>query len=134
MKTSFFILIFIICLVGCSSLNSENTLNYKNDLKNLFESIREKGVSSQNSKDNFTMRRLGIDKIEIKYNTNHTEMIEADSIVIFHKFERVPFYHERIIYDFADLPQNFGDEEIITASYKRVQLNERWYFEEFGFD
>ena len=34
----------------------------------------------------------------------------------------------------AKKPRNFGNETVELASYKIVQLDERWYYSEIGFD
>lgn len=62
-------------------------------------------------------------------------MEENDSLIIFIQRAGSLFESEkRIIYDLNKNPLNNGEEIIKSASYKCIQLNERWYYSEIGFD
>lgn len=80
------------------------------------------------------LRKCGIMRMKIDYGQSES-IIGADSLVTFVKNPANIFVPEkRILYDFASTPRNFGSERLINASYERVQINDRWYFETEGFD
>jgi hypothetical protein len=85
------------------------------------------------------MRKLDVDyviKNSDKKNIRYTGFIEeSDSLMIFIKrSSSIITPEKRIIYDFARIPRKFGNDTINGASYKRTQLNDRWYFTTVGFD
>jgi hypothetical protein len=69
-------------------------------------------------------------------NLNYSGFIEEnDSLIFFIKRSNSILENEkRIIYDFNEIPRNFGNDTILGASYRIVQLDERWYYSEEGFD
>jgi hypothetical protein len=71
-----------------------------------------------------------------KKNNRYSGFIEeSDSLLILIKKSSSIFQLEkRIIYDFARVPREFGSDTIIGASYKIIQLNDRWYFSTVGLD
>jgi hypothetical protein len=85
------------------------------------------------------VRSLHIDLIiknSGKKNPNNSGFVEEnDSLIIFIKRAGNIIDHEKlIIYDFKSEPQNYGNDEILGASYRIVRLDERWYYPEIGFD
>lgn len=80
------------------------------------------------------LRKYGITRMKIEYGQSES-IIGADSIVTFVKTSSNIFVPEkRILYDIAYKPRNFRSEKLVNASYERVQINDRWYFESEGFD
>lgn len=141
-KTHLFIL--FLAFISCNPFNENKVLKYKDDLINLvsnFEKYND-GVYDRDEIDEFTIRdinKLNIDlvvKNGNKKNPNYSGFIEEnDSLIIFIKKANNIFDTEkRIIYDSHETPKNFGNNNITGASYKLIQLDERWYYSEIGFD
>jgi hypothetical protein len=119
-------------------------LKYKADLNNLvlkFEKYDD-GSYDRDEIDEFTIedvRKLDIDAVVKNYgkkNSSYSGFIEEnDSLIIFiNRSGSIFDVERRIIYDFNENPRNFGNKKITGASYEIVQLDERWYYSEIGFD
>jgi NhaP-type Na+/H+ and K+/H+ antiporter len=119
-------------------------MKYKKDLTPLVSKLKDynKGTYDKDDLDEFIMsdlERLNIDvvvKNDSEKNPNYSGFIEEnDSLIIFIKRSTNMFSLEkRIIYDYNKKPRNFGNKNIINASYKIKQLDERLYYSEEGFD
>lgn len=133
-----------IILISCNPFNENRVLDYEDDLNALVSKIEkyDNGSYDRDEIDEFIIgkvRNLDIDLIvknSGKKNPSYFGFIEEnDSLIIFvNRSGSIIETEKRIIYDFNKNPRNFGNENIIGASYKIVQLNERWYYSEIGFD
>ncbi|MGM8361361.1 hypothetical protein ACSV4D_05525 [Flavobacterium sp. ARAG 55.4] len=141
-KTSLFLL--LLTFISCNPFNENKVLKYKNELINLVSKFEKynNGVYDRDEFDEFLIddiEQLDIDlvvKNGNKKNLNYSGFIEEnDSLLIFIKKSNSLFDKEkRIIYDSTKKPRNFGNNEVIGASYKFIQVDERWYYSEIGFD
>jgi hypothetical protein len=119
-------------------------MNYKTELIDLTSKMDkyENGIYDRDGIDEFIIedvRDLDIDLIVKnigKKNPGYSGFVEEnDSLIIFVKRSGGLIETEkRIIFDFNKKPRNFGNNNIIGASYKIVQWDERWYYSELGFD
>ena len=55
-------------------------------------------------------------------------------IIFIKKSRNIANSEKRILFDTAKKPRNYGNDTIIGASYKLIQINDRWYFSTIGFD
>ena len=143
MKKRIIFILSVVC-VSCNPFDEKKVLDYKAELTDLVSKIDkyDNGTFDRDEIDALLIsdiRALDIDlviKNSGKKNPSYSGFVEEnDSLIIFIKRSGSLFYEEkRIIYDFNKKPRNFGTEKIVGASYKIVQLNERWYFSEIGFD
>ena len=119
-------------------------MNYKRELADLTLKIEkyENGTFDIDEIDEFIIRdvrKLDIDLIvknDGNKNPSYSGFIEEnDSLIIFiNRSDNIFDKEKRIIYDFNRTPQNFGNNKIIGASYRVVQLSNRWYYSEIGLD
>jgi hypothetical protein len=138
------LVILAITLTSCNPFDEKRVLDYKTELNDLTSKIDkyENGTYDRDEIDEFiigNVRDLDIDLIvknSGKKNPNYSGFVEEnDSLIIFiKKAENIIGEEKRIIYDFNKKPRNFGNDEIIGASYRIVQLDERLYYSEIGFD
>jgi hypothetical protein len=136
--------ILVIIFISCNPFDEKRVLNYKTELTNLTSKINkyENGTYDRDEMDEFIIgdiRNLDIDLIvknSGKKNPSFSGFVEEnDSLIIFIKRPSSLFDEEkRIIYDFNKQPRNYGNNKIVGASYRIVQLNERWYYSEMGFE
>mgnify|MGYP000241049527 CR=1 FL=1 len=143
MKKTFLALLAII-LTSCHPFGEQKVLSYKTELENLALQFQkyDNGTFDRDEIDEFLIgeiRDLNIDlvvKNGDKKNPSYSGFDEEnDSLVIFIKKSNSLFDTEkRILFDYHKKPQNYGNNEISGASYSIVQLNERFYFSEEGFD
>lgn len=143
MKKTVLIILSVI-LISCNPFNENRVLEYKGELNDLVSNIEkyDNGTYDRDDIDEFIIgdiRDLDIDffvKNSGKKNMSYSGFVEEnDSLIIFVNRSGSIFHTEkRIIYDFNKKSRNFGNETIIGASYRIVQLNERWYYSEIGFD
>tara|TARA_R110002110_G_scaffold89504_1_gene233091 strand:- start:125 stop:556 length:432 start_codon:yes stop_codon:yes gene_type:complete len=143
MKETAIIMLSVI-LISCHPFDENRVLDYKDDLVELVTKIEhyDNGSYGRDETDEFVIgdiRKLNIDLI-VK-NTGKVNPIfsgfveESDSLIIFiNRSNNILDVERRIIYDFNKNPRNFGNDSIIGASYKIVQLDERWYYSEIGLD
>ncbi|MCM5663575.1 hypothetical protein [Galbibacter mesophilus] len=138
------LVILVITFTSCSPFEEKGVLDYKAELTDLTSKLNDydNGIFDRDSMDEFIIeevRNLNIDLI-IKNigqkNLSYSGFVEeSDSLVIFVNRSGSIFKTEkRIIYDFNKRPRNFGNDTIVGASYRIVQLDERWYYSEIGFD
>lgn len=138
------LIILGIAFTSCNPFDEKRVLNYKTELSDLTSKIDDydNGILDRDSMDEFIIeeiRDLNIDLI-IKNigqkNPSYSGFVEEnDSLIIFVNRSGSIFKTEkRIIYDFNKNPRNFGNDTIIGASYRIIQLDERWYYSEIGFD
>ncbi len=138
------LVILAITLTSCNPFDEKRVLDCKTELNDLISKIDnyDNGTYDRDEIDEFiigNVRDLDIDLIlknSGKKNPNYSGFVEEnDSLIIFiKKAENVTGEEKRIIYDFNKKPRNFGNDEIIGASYRIVQLDERLYYSEIGFD
>lgn len=138
------LIILLVILISCNPFNENKVLKYKDDLKDLVDKIDkyDNGTFDRDEIDEFTIGKVRDLKIDLivknsgKKNLSYSGFIEEnDSLIIFIKRSvSIIDLEKRIIYDFNKIPRNFGNENIIGASYRIVQLDERWYYSELGFD
>jgi len=138
------LVILAITLTSCNPFDEKRVLDYKTELNDLTSKIDkyDNGTYDRDEIDEFiigNVRDLDIDLIvknSGKKNPNYSGFVEEnDSLIIFIKrAENIIGEEKRIIYDFNKKPRNFGNDEIIGASYRIVQLDERLYYSEIGFD
>ena len=140
------LIIFILSLVclSCNPFDEKRVLDYKVELTDLVLKIDkyDNGTFDRDEIDEFLIGDISALDIDLviknsgKKNPSYSGFVEEnDSLIIFIKRSGSIFHEEkRIIYDFNKKPRNFGSETIVGASYKIVQLNERWYYSEIGFD
>ena len=143
MKKLIFV-IFTIVFISCNPFDKERVLDYKTELNNLVSKIEkyDSGTYDRDEIDEFLIgdiRKLDIDLIvknDGMKNPSYSGFFEEnDSLIIFIKRSGSIIDNEkRIIYDFNKIPLNYDNAEVIEASYRIVQLNERWYYSEIGFD
>ena len=136
--------IIALAFISCSPFDEEKVLYYEPELIKIIKKIDkyDHGTYNRDEIDEFTIedvRDLGIDIIVKNYgkkNHNYSGFVEEnDSLMIFiKKSESIIDKEKRIVYDFNKTPRNFGNDKIIGASYRIIQLNERWYYSETGFD
>ena len=133
-----------IAFTSCNPFNEKRVLDYKAELTDLTSKIDDydNGIFDRDSMDEFIIeevRDLDVDLI-IKNvgqkNPNYSGFVEEnDSLIIFvNRSESIFKTEKRIIYDFNKNPRNFGNDTIVGASYRIIQLDERWYYSEIGFD
>ncbi len=142
MKYCRYILIALI-LISCNPFQKDRVMNYNSELMDIFKIMQEyNNVTLEIDSDDRLaekMQDLGIDYIvkntdrkNIHY-SGFTE--ENDSLLIFiKKSQNLLVSEKRIIYDFSKKPRNFGNDTIVNASYKIIQINNRWYFSIVAFD
>jgi hypothetical protein len=138
------LILFLTFLISCNPYHENRVLEHENELLNLISKLEkyENGTYGRDEIDEFIIedvRDLDIDfivKNSGKKNPNYSGFIEeSDSLIIFIKKSNSILENEkRIIYDFNEIPRNFGNDTILGASYRIVQLDERWYYSEIGFD
>lgn len=131
-------------LISCNPFNENKALEYESELDDLVKKLEkyENGIYDRDELDEFIIadiRDLDVDYVVINKgnkNPDYSGFIEEnDSLIILIKKSNDMFEKEnRLIYDFYKKPRNFGSNNIELASYRLVQLNERWYFSEVGFD
>ena len=136
--------IIALASISCSPFDEEKVLYYEPELIKIIKKIDkyDHGTYDRDEIDEFTIedvRDLGIDIIVKNYgkqNHNYSGFVEEnDSLMIFiKKSESIIHTEKRIIYDFSKSPRNFGSDTIISASYRIVQINKRFYYSETGFD
>lgn len=129
--------------MGCNPFHADRVLKNESELIEICQFMEEyDNVTLEiESDDRLTdkMRKLDIDyvvKNNNKKNFTYSGFVEeSDSLMIFIKrSSSILSSEKRIIYDFARIPRKFGNETIEGASYKRTQLNDRWYYTTEGFD
>jgi len=135
---------FSICLISCNPFHDNRVLKHENELLYLISKLEkyEDGTYSRDEIDELiieNVRDLDIDfivKNSGKKNPNYSGFIEeSDSLIIFiKKSDSMLDNEKRIIYDFNVIPRNFGNDTITGANYRIIQLNNRWYYSEEGFD
>ena len=138
------LIVLTIALTSCNPFDEKRVLDYKSELTDLISKIDkyDNGTFDRDEIDEFIIsdvRDLDIDLIVKNSGKNNPTyagfMEENDSLIIFIKRAgNIVDLEKRIIYDFNKKPLNFGNNQIIGASYKIVQLDERWYYSEIGFD
>lgn len=138
------LVIFAVVFISCNPFDEKRVLDYKTELTYLISKINkyDNGIYDRDEMDEFIIgdiRDLDIDLIvknSGKKNPNYTGFVEEnDSLIIFVKISgSINQTEKRIIYDFNKRPRNFGNDTIIGASYKIIQLDERWYYSELGFE
>lgn len=138
------LVILVIAFTSCNPFDEKRVLDYKTELTYLTTKIDkyDNGTFDRDEIDEFIIgdvRDLNIDLIvknSGKKNPNYSGFVEEnDSLIIFvNKSGSIIEKEKRIIYDFNKKPRNFGNDNIVGASYKIVQLNKRWYYSELGFD
>lgn len=143
MKNLIFIILAIV-FISCNPFDENRVLDYKMELTELTSKIDnyDSGNYDRYEIDEFIIedvRDLDIDLIvknSGNKNPSYSGFVEEnDSLIIFVNRSGSIFKTERrIIYDFNKKPRNFGNDNIIGASYKIVQLDARWYYSELGFD
>ncbi len=130
-------------MISCNPFHGNRVLKNESELIEIFHFMEEyNSVTLEVESDDRLadrMRKLDIDyviKNSDKKNIRYTGFIEeSDSLMIFIKrSSSIITPEKRIIYDFARIPRKFGNDTINGASYKRTQLNDRWYFTTVGFD
>jgi hypothetical protein len=119
-------------------------LDYKTELTDLTLKIDEydNGTYDKDEIDEFIIgdvRDLDIDLIVKnlgKKNPSYSGFVEEnDSLIIFvNRSGSITETEKRIIYDLNKKPRNFGNVKITGSSYKIIQLDERLYYSEMGFD
>lgn len=143
-KLKIVLILFSILLISCNPFHENRVLEYENELMDLTSKLEkyENGTYSRDEIDEFiieNVRDLDIDfivKNSGKKNPNYSGFIEeSDSLIIFiKKSDSMLDNEKRIIYDFNVIPRNFGNDTITGANYRIIQLNNRWYYSEEGFD
>ena len=138
------LVILAIVLISCNPFDEKRVLDYKTELTELTSKIDkyDNGTYDRDEIDEFIIddvRDLDIDLIVKNSgmkNPSYSGFVEEnDSLIIFvNRSGSIIETEKRIIYDFNKKPRNFGNDNIIGASYKIVQLDERWYYSELGFD
>lgn len=138
------LIILSLTLISCSPFDENRVLEYKDDLNNLVSKIEkyDNGTYDRDEIDEYIIgdiRDLNIDvvvKNSGMKNPNYSGFIEEnDSLIIFiNRSSSIIDVERRIIYDFNKNLRNFGNDSIIGASYRIIQLDERWYYSEMGFD
>ncbi|MBU3820840.1 hypothetical protein KO566_02105 [Flavobacteriaceae bacterium XHP0103] len=136
--------ILAIVFTSCNPFDEKRVLDYKTELTDLTSKIDkyDNGTYDRDEIDEFIIedvRNLDIDLIvknDEKKNPSYSGFVEEnDSLIIFIKRAGTIIDQEkRIIYDFNIKPRNFGNDKIIGASYRIVQLDKRWYYSEIGFN
>ena len=143
MKELIFVILAIV-FISCNPFDEKRVLDYKAELTELTSKIDnyDNGTYDIDNIDELIIgdvRDLDIDLIVKnigKKNPSYSGFVEEnDSLIIFIKRSGSIIEDEkRIIYDFNKTPRDYGSDEIIGASYRIVQLNERWYYSAIGFD
>ena len=138
------LVILAVVFISCNPFDEKRVLDYKPELADLISKIDkyDNGTYDRDEIDEFIIgdiRDLDIDLIVKnigKKNPNYFGFVEEnDSLIIFvNRSRSIIETEKRIIYDFNKKPRNFGNDNIIGASYRIVQLDERWYYSELGFD
>lgn len=111
---------------------------HETDLIKLFHETEEGGAKKPQyahlGVNRFQIADSTFDELLIEYDQTNLQ-IHGDSLASFIiKSTSILKPEQRIVYDFGVIPGNYGDINLSGASYSRQQLNERWYFEEIGFD
>ncbi len=143
MKTCILVILVII-FTSCNPFDEKRVLDYKTELTDLISKIDkyDNGSYDRDELSEFIIEDVSdlcidlIVKNSGKKNPSYSGFIEEnDSLIIFVNRPGIIIKTEkRIIYDFNKKPRNFGNDNSIGASYKIVQLDERWYYSELGFD
>jgi hypothetical protein len=130
-------------LISCNPFHADRVLKNESELIEIYHFMEEyNSVTLEVESDDRLadrMRKLEIDyviKNSDKKNVRYSGFVEeSDSLMIFIKrSSSIITPEKRIIYDFARIPRKFENGTINGASYKRIQLNDRWYFTTVGFD
>ena len=136
--------IIFLTFISCNPFNENKVLKYKDNLMFLVSKFNryDTGTYDKDEFDEFIINDIESLNIDIvvkngsKINLDYSGFIEEnDSLIIFIKKADNTFdLEKRIIYDYKKQPRNFGNKNIINASYKIIQLDERLYYSETGFD
>lgn len=135
---------FSIVLISCKPFGENSVLEYKEELNDVVIKLEkyENDTYDRDEIDESIISNIGDLDIDLvvknsgEKNPNYSGFIEEnDSLIIFIKRSNSILENEkRIIYDFNEIPRNFGNDTIFGASYRIFQLEERWYYSEEGFD
>jgi hypothetical protein len=138
------LVIISIVFISCNPFDEKRVLDYKTELTDLTLKIDEydNGTYDKDEIDEFIIgdvRDLDIDLIVKnlgKKNPSYSGFVEEnDSLIIFvNRSGSITETEKRIIYDLNKKPRNFGNVKITGSSYKIIQLDERLYYSEMGFD
>ncbi|AFM06319.1 hypothetical protein Fleli_4019 [Bernardetia litoralis DSM 6794] len=141
-KNTLFIL--VILLTSCNPFGKNDVMNYETELNELVMKLEEypQGQYDRGDINKFMIADVSYLYIDLiiknidKGSGRYFGFVEKnDSLIIFiNKSENMFDTEERIIYDFAKEPRNFGNNKIIGAAYEITQVDERWYYSEEGFD
>ena len=139
-----FLLFVVLSFFSCDPFSRERVLNYEKELIHLSSKIEHypNGSYDRDEMDEFIIddiRDFGIDYIVKNMatkNPSYDGFIESNDSLIIHikKAGSIFSSEKRIIYDFKNKPRNFGNQEVVGASYSLTQLSNRWYYAEVGFD
>ena len=138
------LIILGIASTSCNPFDEKRVLDYKAELTDLTSKIEDydNGIFDRDSMDEFIIEEIRDSDVDLiiknvgQKNSSYSGFVEEnDSLIIFVNRSGSIFKTEkRIIYDFNKNPRNFGNDTIIGASYRIIQLDERWYYSEIGFD
>uniref|UniRef100_UPI004049D44F hypothetical protein n=1 Tax=Flavobacterium sp. TaxID=239 RepID=UPI004049D44F len=139
-----YLIILSATLISCNPFSANRVLNYEDELFDLVSRLENHHSGTYKIDELHEDLQDGANDLNIDFIVKNKEtknpkfsgfMEENDSLIIFVKKAKHIFdFEQRIIYDFSKSPRNFGSDDLILASYKSTQLNERWYFTEIGFD
>ena len=120
------ILIFL-SSISCSSLISNQDEIERLTSRYLKNELSKKELRQAIIKLGYLDVEIGMTKKSISYMDSIVEIF-VEKGTLFGR--NAKFY----LYDFSAKPRNIGSQVIQNASYKRIQVSERWYIEEYGFD
>ena len=138
--------LFILTLffISCNPFDENQVLEYQEDLNDLVIKLEQydNGSYDRDEIDEFIIgdiRKLDIDVVIKNYgkkNPSYSGFVEENDslIILVNRSGSIIDNERRIIFDLNKKPRNFGNDTIIGASYRIVQLDERWYYSEIGFD
>ncbi len=127
-------------LMSCSPKIDENFIkeNESELLSIAQESLKSKTETFDGKGDDEIsnrIKKLGVNKIEVKYKVQSNDFIGDDSLIYFSIDNESIFEPTKyLVYDFSKIPRKWGNEENIGAAYNRKQVSDRWYYETIGFD
>ncbi len=129
MKT-FILSSLLILIVSCGGVPS---IKHQEDIEQIVDLVLAKQITVEDAENQ--IKDLGY--IDATFHLNDNSQSEYDSTVAIQLTKGVMIFgpnHENFLYDFASKPKNSGSVKHEPASYERIQISERWYHEETGFD
>lgn len=125
----FILISIILCATSC-----KNKIEYKHEIEKIINSFVQENIDKKTAESQ--IESLGFKKVKINLTRPSFSYHDLDStleiIIEFGDLYGSDATYQ--LYDFSAHPRQIGNEKIVNASYRRTQIDPRWYIEEIGFD